>query len=71
MRIAIKATQQAYSRMAKEHPFVHFSKDLESTPVVAVAFAVWRISCAVKNDGTLVCIGAIPHKECGEKKAWG
>ena len=23
------------------------------------------------NDGTLVCFGAIPHKECGEKKAWG
>ena len=40
MRNAIKATQKAYSKMVKEHLFVHFGMDLESTPVEAVAFAV-------------------------------
>ena len=40
MQIAIQATQKAYSKMAKEHLFVHFDMDLESTPVGTFAFAV-------------------------------
>ena len=37
---------------------------------------VWATTSALPtlvagNDGIWVCFGAIPHKECGEKKVWG